>query len=305
MLLSATAVAVTLTAPFYRSDGDAGNAGRLAVLEQKLAAYRSEQNTLAATPERRVMPAGDSQAGDFAGLSARLEQQAAAMEELRRNVQALQATMPGTTSRAAEPETGSQPLQPESSGLSRRLDDLERSSITALGTLDEQLQAIAGDLAALRQQDLTLANELENTRVALEAELAQWRERHTPPLWRMSARLAGQTVQFSEGNRLADEPKTEALLRRIAAWLMEAEPEIGLRIVGYADIDGSGEQSNRITSQKRANAVREMMLGLGIPENRLIAVGRSTEDRLVDDDSSGNLNRRVAFEPFLRASSPP
>ena len=97
----------------------------------------------------------------------------------------------------------------------------------------------------------------------------------------------------------------EALLRRITAWLMEAGPEIGLRIVGYADIDGSGEPSNRITSQKRADAVRQMMLDLGIPGDRVVAVGRSTENRLVDDDSSGNANRRVAFEPFLRPEQTP
>lgn len=294
LLLSAAAVTVALLAPIDWAGGRAGDTDRLAALERKFAAF-----------DQSSAPAEDSQAGGFAELSASLERQATALQALRQDVENLQAAVSGTAPPETQTNTGSQTPPQASSQLSQRIDDLERSSITALGTLDEQLQAIAGDLAELRGQDAALANELENTRVALEAELVQWRERQTPPLWRMSAQLAGQTVRFSEGNRLADRAEAEALLRRIAAWLMEAGPEIGLRIVGYADIDGSGEPSNRITSQKRADAVRQMMLDLGIPGDRVVAVGRSTENRLVDDDSSGNANRRVAFEPFLRPEQTP
>ena len=70
-------------------------------------------------------------------------------------------------------------------------------------------------------------------------------------------------------------------------------------MVGYADFDGTDAGANWITSQERAIAVVEHLVRLGVPAERLLAVGRASEDRVVDSDSPGNANRRAIFEPFL------
>lgn len=318
LALSALVIALLIAADVTRDD--ARLAGRLADLETDLAVQVEAQ------PDIR---AATSDVADLRAAIARLESRTDELETLREQVVTLEETLRGLEDGQPEPPDGSEPdstglrrdldalqrqmmdlqlLPPEppsnagspaSPQLTRQLDDLEKASIAAIGTLDERMQAIAGELAALREQDAELAAELENTRVALEAELVRWRERESPPIWRLSAKLAGVMIRFSEGNRLTDPAKAENTLRSIAGWVLETGPEIGLRVVGYADIDGAGEPSNRVTSQKRADAVRDMLIVLGIPADRVVAVGRSTEDRLVDDDGSGNANRRVSFEPFL------
>lgn len=320
LVLALSALVITLLIAADVTRDDARLADRVAALETERATRAEAQ---------RDMPAAAGDVADLRAAIARLEsrtdeletlrQQMATLEEtlrelgdgqpeppdrsepdstgLRRDLDALQRQMMDL--QLSPPETAPHADAPVSPQLSRQLDDLEKASIAAIGTLDERVQAIAGELAALREQDAALAAELENTRVALDAELVRWRERESPPIWRLSAKLAGVVIRFSEGNRLADPAKAENTLRSITGWVLEAGPEIGLRVVGYADIDGAGEPSNRITSQKRADAVRDMLVVLGIPADRVVAVGRSTEDRLVDDDGSGNANRRVSFEPFL------
>ena len=308
MALAAITIALIVATDVIRSD---------AVVERRLENLEQAPR-LPAVPQpsdsgtRQRLEGLEQQMEELAGSIASLQSRIGEVEALRRQVTDLQAALEAVAARQTPTDAPSVPRPPTrtdetdaASRIERRLEDLEQSSITALGTLDERMQALSADLASLRERDAEMAAELENTRVALEAELVQWRERQSPPIWRLSAKLAGMTVLFSEGNRLADPPEAENTLRSVMGWLLEAGAEVGLRVVGYADIDGTGEPSNRITSQKRADTVRDMLTGLGIPADRIEAVGRSTEKRLVDNDSAGNANRRVEFEPFLLPRSEP
>lgn len=290
-LAAALAVALAMAA-LVRADHGA----------EERSALRSQVQTL-----RQALTAlRDAAAAQQAGLQSALEAKRARLDALSGQVETLANRLQALQDEAA-PQTTAQPTaQPpgQPPGNNPRLAGLEHASFEALATLDQQVQSIGGHIEALQSRDAALAQALEDTRIALDAELAQWRDRQTPPLVALANRLAGKTVQFSEGNRLADPTAAERLIGQVGAWLLEAGPEIGIRVTGYADIDGSGEPSNRIASQKRAEAVRDAMIRLGLPADRLVAVGRSTENRLVDDDSAGNANRRVAFEPFYLPSSP-
>lgn len=308
LALAAITIALIVATEVIRSD---------AVVERRLESLEQEQAPrVPAVPlpsdsvPRQRPETFEQNMEELAGSIASLQSRIGELETLRRQVTELEVALEQEA--ASQAPSGAPTAPPLAMGetdasprIERRLEDLEQSSITALGTLDERLQALSAELASLRERDAEMAEEIENTRVALEAELVQWRERQSPPIWRLSAKLAGMTVLFSEGNRLADPAEAENTLRSVMGWLLEAGPEVGLRVVGYADVDGTGEPSNRITSQKRADTVRDMLTGLGIPTDRIVAVGRSTEKRLVDDDSAGNANRRVEFEPFLLPRSQP
>jgi outer membrane protein OmpA-like peptidoglycan-associated protein len=176
---------------------------------------------------------------------------------------------------------------------------LRETAMQAFQTLDGQFQVIVGRLEGLAERDQELEQAQEATMVALQTQLNDWRERHSPPVWNMAAQLSGLTIRFSEATRFADPVAADAALQEVSGLLLSADRSLGVRVVGYADFDGTDAVSNRITSQKRADAVKEQLVSLGVPEGRLLAVGRSTEDRVIDSDAAGNANRRAIFEAFL------
>jgi len=180
-----------------------------------------------------------------------------------------------------------------------------QSVMLAFRTLDGRFQAVKERLDALAARDRELAQGQEATLVAVQTGLNDWRERHSPPVWDLAAQLSGFTIRFLEGIELADPAKAETALSEVAAVLLAADQELGVRVVGYADFDGADPDSNRITSQKRADAVMAQLIQLGVPENRLVAVGRAAEKRLIDSDAPGNANRRAVFEPFLLENTAP
>ena len=151
----------------------------------------------------------------------------------------------------------------------------------------------------MAERDQELGQAQEAARVALQSELNQWRQRHTPLVWGLVAQLSGETVRFSESTNLADGAAAQAALAQVATLLLASDASVGIRVVGYADFDATDAESNRITSQKRADYILDQLTRLGAPKERMLAVGRATEDRVIDSDAAGNGNRRVIFERFL------
>ncbi|MEQ9126076.1 MAG: OmpA family protein, partial [Alphaproteobacteria bacterium] len=83
-----------------------------------------------------------------------------------------------------------------------------------------------------------------------------------------------------------------------AAEIALAMPEgMRLRIVGYADSDGTTE-ANRITSKRRSDWALEQLARLGVPQARMVSVGRGAENLLSPDATDDSPNRRVEFEAF-------
>jgi outer membrane protein OmpA-like peptidoglycan-associated protein len=125
------------------------------------------------------------------------------------------------------------------------------------------------------------------------------------PVWDLTGQLAGVSLQFGQAVEYADPTVANETLAQVVSLVLAAQPSVGLRVVGHADFGGADPDADRITSQKRADAVRDQLVSLGIPAQRLASTGRATEDRVEDSNEFGNANRRVVFEPFMiRAARP-
>ena len=262
-----------------------------AALEAELAAaQRSIQNMAETVPALRE---------SLEGRLLALEEQEPPAFDTSALTQQLAAQAKGLADIAAGLSQLEKEASPDSSGVSEELGRLESSAILAFQTLDQQFQNILGRLDEMAERDQELGQAQEAARVALQSELNQWRQRHTPLVWGLAAQLSGETVRFSESTNLADGAAAQAALAQVATLLLASDASVGIRVVGYADFDGTDAESNRITSQKRADYILEQLTRLGAPKERMLAVGKATEDRVIDSDAAGNGNRRVIFEPFL------
>jgi len=230
-----------------------------------------------------------------ASLSSAMEERDAAFQAQQKRLQVLEAATVDQRQRSADQQNADQ----QNYVKVARIDGFEEASMAALETLDRQFQAVLTQFDEAAARDEELAASLDSTRVALETELAEWRDRQIPPVWEFTGRLAGTEVRFSQGTVFSDPAAAETAMQHATELLLEADSALGLRVVGYADFDGTDAEANRTMSQKRADRVRDQMIGMGVPDSRLVSVGRSTEDRVVDSDAFGNANRRVRFEPFV------
>ena len=103
-----------------------------------------------------------------------------------------------------------------------------------------------------------------------------------------------QGIQFETGSDVILE-RSFVILNQIAGVLI-VNPTYIVEIRGYTDNVGKPE-SNKILSQKRANAVRNYLIKKKVNENRLIAIGFGDINPLASNKNSMGraLNRRVEF----------
>jgi outer membrane protein OmpA-like peptidoglycan-associated protein len=83
--------------------------------------------------------------------------------------------------------------------------------------------------------------------------------------------------------------------------LNDLPANLGFLIVGYAD-DSGVAQANESVSLARAEVVSTRLQELGVSLRRLVAVGRSNENRISQETGPNSANRRVEIELiFLQA----
>lgn len=102
----------------------------------------------------------------------------------------------------------------------------------------------------------------------------------------------GRRTYFRAGSAELDET-ARVTLQKQAEWL-NRYPQWPVKIQGFADDPGSPAE-NRSLSQRRAEAVRDYLISLGVSPDRLTAKGYG-RDRLVrdcPDISCTSQNRRV------------
>lgn len=87
-------------------------------------------------------------------------------------------------------------------------------------------------------------------------------------------------------------PGAKANLDQVADALLAGDPDAVFVVEGHTDSQGSAE-NNMALSQNRANAVRDYLVGRGIPPDRITAEGYG-EDRPIADNASrvGRANNR-------------
>lgn len=86
----------------------------------------------------------------------------------------------------------------------------------------------------------------------------------------------------------------KALLQELAALIKSTPDDLRIRVVGYTDNTGSDSLNARL-SMERAQTVVGMLKTLGVSEDRLITVGRSSEKSIGAGEDAA-YNRRVEFE---------
>ena len=106
------------------------------------------------------------------------------------------------------------------------------------------------------------------------------------------AELAARTVYFDFDSYIV-KPEFEALLQKNAAFI-KADKTRQVKLEGHADLRGTREY-NLALGQKRADAVKQALSLLGVPEGQMEAVSFGKEKPMSEDlsEEAQAKNRRV------------
>lgn len=142
--------------------------------------------------------------------------------------------------------------------------------------------------SAYGAQRLNEDGSLEATRLTA----AQVREAFGPTLAALPGRPTSYTLYFLEGK---DEltPESKAEMEKVFGDL-KRRPLPDIVVIGHTDTVGSLGFNDRLSLQ-RAERLREMLIALGIPGERVQSAGRGKRELLVptEDNVSEGRNRRV------------
>ncbi|MEO1091082.1 MAG: peptidoglycan-associated lipoprotein Pal [Pseudomonadota bacterium] len=103
---------------------------------------------------------------------------------------------------------------------------------------------------------------------------------------------AGDTVYFAFDSSVV-RPESQAVLRQQAAWLQQ-NPNVRVAIEGHTDERGTREY-NIALGERRANAVRTYLIGLGVPASQMTTVsyGEERPASVGSGEQSWAANRRA------------
>lgn len=113
------------------------------------------------------------------------------------------------------------------------------------------------------------------------------------PRQQLVAWIGEHAIFFSAGTRLRNPETADRHLDELATLMKAADAT--LRVVGFTDEKG-GLQQNSPLSQDRADVVKSALVDRGVPQTRLIAVGRLDAKDISTAVGDSSPNRRVEFE---------
>ncbi|WP_306393264.1 OmpA family protein [Telluria beijingensis] len=116
-----------------------------------------------------------------------------------------------------------------------------------------------------------------------------------PPRFQKVTLEATKLFAFDKAEVITPAPK----LDEIAAALQADTSVTNVEITGYTDRLGS-EKYNQALSERRANAVREYLVGKGIDGNRLRAIGKGESNPLVECNQKNRAQLIACLEPNRR-----
>ena len=195
------------------------------------------------------------------------------------------------TSRAAEAELAKAAEQRERVVLESRLREAEqaREKAEALAREAEAKNQAMEKQAAMERQAATQSQtERARARAQLDAQIAQLPAKQTERGWMLT--LGEDLFADGQASLAADGRRSIETLARV----LREHPQRNVVIEAFTDNSG-GEIATRVLSERRARAVRDELVRLGVPSSRLSAIGRGEFEPRADNstESGRSQNRRV------------
>ena len=162
-----------------------------------------------------------------------------------------------------------------------------------LGELDRRTKELTGITTSISESTDEVANRLRLRINRLNARLAEI-DAKPSPMDRLSVWTDRNAIFFTKDNNLRNPEMSARKLRDVARLLAAAPADVRLTAIGYSDPSGSDVVNRRI-SQRRAAYIVDELKKLGVPEGRLMAVGRASEKLLSLAIGDNSDNRRVEF----------
>jgi outer membrane protein OmpA-like peptidoglycan-associated protein len=177
---------------------------------------------------------------------------------------------------------------------------------------EAQVAALKAEREALSAQEASLEgakSDLEETNRALTARLDQLA--HSVEIAQEerddSARAeAARVLDGLQGDVLfrtgsADVPPETAQEIKVLAGMLDKSPALNVKLDGYADPRGTADLNLKL-SEERANAVRDLFLAAGVPEESLEVNAYGKSQSVANDSDGYALERRVRLT--LQAAEP-
>jgi outer membrane protein OmpA-like peptidoglycan-associated protein len=117
---------------------------------------------------------------------------------------------------------------------------------------------------------------------------------NAPVLSELPKRFRFENINFESGEAILMSGAEPDLQQIVAA--MKAHPEAHARIEGYTDNVGQPE-ANLALSNRRAQAIRALLISRGVHPDQLEAIGRGSENSITSNASIEGraMNRRIEF----------
>jgi outer membrane protein OmpA-like peptidoglycan-associated protein len=182
----------------------------------------------------------------------------------------------------------------------KTIDEMHASQSAQLGQANKQL-AVQGQ--AMQTQAATIASEKE-ARLAAEKRAAQ-AQADLAKFASVKEEPRGMVITLSGGVLFASAksdllPAAQVKLNAVADALMQQDPDSKMVVEGHTDSQG-GDSYNQDLSQRRAQTVRDYIVGRGVASDRVNAQGFGSSRSIADNKSAeGRANNRrveIVVEP--------
>lgn len=180
------------------------------------------------------------------------------------------------------------PAQSALPALEPRTGDEAGPDAVALAAETERLSAVAGSVLQVAAFRKSLPPPPAPAAPVVVEKVKEPTAREALEVWvRSNAVFFGNDLDYRDAER------AERTLEELAALILESDATV--RVVGYTDEKG-GVTKNSPLSRSRADKVVAELIGKGVPQNRLIPLGRNNEREISPGTGPSSPNRRVEFE---------
>jgi outer membrane protein OmpA-like peptidoglycan-associated protein len=253
-------------------------------LDQARADYMMAQNNPAVAANAPLEFKAATEALDKANAAAAQRESLDKIDQLayvaKQKIATAQEVAKGKSAEAAAADAARQRDQLR---LAERTQEADRARMSA-----EQAKAQADAARAQAEAATSTANAVSARNAALEQQLADLNAKQTD---------RGIIITFSDVLFNVDRAELSADGMRVAqklADILAQDPQGVVMVEGFTDSTGSPSHNLEL-SQRRAESVRNALMGMGVASNRIATRGYGAAYPVASNDNAGNrqLNRRV------------